>query len=106
MTPDLVIILKYGATHTHADNATTAQLSGGEQQRVAIARAFAANPPILLADEPTGNLDTETGNKIIDLLIRLHRKHENTMVWVTHDLDLAKKADRVIRLRDGKITPQ
>ncbi|MBI1822377.1 MAG: ABC transporter ATP-binding protein [Nitrospirae bacterium] len=83
-----------------------AQLSGGEQQRVAIARAFAISPPILLADEPTGNLDTDTGNKIIDLLISLHRKHQNTMVWVTHDLDIAKKADRVIRLRDGKITPQ
>ncbi|MHB8481671.1 MAG: ABC transporter ATP-binding protein [Nitrospiria bacterium] len=81
------------------------QLSGGEQQRVAIARAFAINPPILLADEPTGNLDTDTGNKIIDLLMSFHLKHRNTMVWVTHDPEIAKRADRIIRLRDGKLEP-
>ena len=82
------------------------QLSGGEQQRVGIARAFTINPPILLADEPTGNLDSDTGNKIIDLLIRFHRKHRNTMVWVTHDPEIAKRADRVIKLRDGKLEPK
>ena len=79
------------------------QLSGGEQQRVAIARAFSIHPPILLADEPTGNLDTDTGSKIIDLLVGLHEKHKNTMVWVTHDPEIAKKADRVVHLKDGKI---
>lgn len=79
------------------------QLSGGEQQRVAIARAFATHPPIILADEPTGNLDSETGDKIIELLISLHRKYQNTMVWVTHDLNIAKMADSIIKLRDGKI---
>jgi putative ABC transport system ATP-binding protein len=79
------------------------QLSGGEQQRVAIARAFATHPPIILADEPTGNLDSETGDKVIELLISLHRKYQNTMVWVTHDLNIAKMADSIIKLRDGKI---
>ncbi|MBI3595305.1 MAG: ABC transporter ATP-binding protein [Nitrospirae bacterium] len=79
------------------------QMSGGEQQRVAIARAFSVNPPILLADEPTGNLDEDTGKKIVDLLIALHRKEKNTMVWVTHDPDIANLADRVIKLRNGRI---
>ena len=80
-----------------------AQLSGGEQQRVAIARAFARRPPILLADEPTGNLDQATGRKIIDLLVRLHREQRTTMVLVTHDEELAALADRVITLVDGRI---
>ncbi|HXN05492.1 MAG TPA: ATP-binding cassette domain-containing protein, partial [Nitrospiria bacterium] len=79
------------------------QLSGGEQQRVAIARAFSIRPPLLLADEPTGNLDSDTGNKIISLLVEWHRKIQNTMVLVTHDTNIAKLADRVIRLHDGKI---
>lgn len=79
------------------------QLSGGEQQRVALARAFARRPPILLADEPTGNLDSSTGQRIIDLLVRLHREHENTMVLVTHNQELAGQADRIISLRDGRI---
>jgi putative ABC transport system ATP-binding protein len=79
------------------------QLSGGEQQRVALARAFARKPPILLADEPTGNLDTSTGKKIIDLLIQLHREQNNTMVLVTHNALLAERADRVIALQDGRI---
>lgn len=79
------------------------QLSGGEQQRVAIARAFSIRPPLLLADEPTGNLDSDTGNKIISLLVEWHRKIQNTMVLVTHDSNIAKLADRVIQLHDGKI---
>jgi len=79
------------------------QMSGGEQQRVAIARAFSINPPIVLADEPTGNLDSETGKKIIDLMIAMHQKQKNTMIWVTHDPEIANLADRVIRLRDGRI---
>jgi putative ABC transport system ATP-binding protein len=80
-----------------------AQLSGGEQQRVALARAFANRPALLLADEPTGNLDSATGAQIIDLLVGRHRDHGATLVLVTHDPALARHADRVIELRDGRI---
>lgn len=80
-----------------------AQLSGGEQQRVAIARAVALRPPLLLADEPTGNLDSATGAQIIDLLLGLQRESRRTLVLVTHDPALAQHADRVITLRDGRI---
>ena len=79
------------------------QLSGGEQQRVALARAFAGEPKILFADEPTGNLDGETGARIIDLLVRLNEESATTLVLVTHDLELARKAGRVIRLASGRI---
>jgi putative ABC transport system ATP-binding protein len=79
------------------------QLSGGEQQRVAIARAFVCRPPILLADEPTGNLDSATGQQIIDLILALHRDMGTTLVLVTHDHDLAAYMERVITLRDGRI---
>jgi putative ABC transport system ATP-binding protein len=79
------------------------QLSGGEQQRVAIARAFACRPPILLADEPTGNLDSTTGTQVIELLLSLHRDHGTTMVFVTHDSTLATSMQRVISLRDGRL---
>jgi putative ABC transport system ATP-binding protein len=80
-----------------------AQLSGGEQQRVAIARAFACRPPVLLADEPTGNLDSETGAQIIDLLKRLHREEQTTLVLVTHDPEIARAAERTIQLLDGRV---
>lgn len=80
-----------------------AQLSGGEQQRVAVARAFANRPALLLADEPTGNLDQATGRQIIDLLIQLNRDHGSTLVLVTHDQALAASADRIVRLQDGRI---
>ncbi len=79
------------------------QLSGGEQQRVAVARAFANCPAILLADEPTGNLDTTTGEQVIELIIRLNRDHGSTLVLVTHDPALAAHAGRIVRLRDGRI---
>jgi putative ABC transport system ATP-binding protein len=79
------------------------QLSGGEQQRVAIARALANNPPILLADEPTGNLDTATGRQIIDLLLSINRDRGTTLVLVTHDPDLARVADFAVALRDGRV---
>jgi putative ABC transport system ATP-binding protein len=79
------------------------QLSGGEQQRVAIARAFACHPPILLADEPTGNLDTVTGRQVIDLLEGMHRDYGTTLVLVTHDQALASRMERVIALRDGRV---
>jgi putative ABC transport system ATP-binding protein len=79
------------------------QLSGGEQQRVAVARAFAARPSLLLADEPTGNLDTATGTQVIELLTRLHRDQGCTLILVTHDPTLAAQAERVVSLRDGRI---
>ena len=79
------------------------QLSGGEQQRVAIARALANDPPILLADEPTGNLDSTTGQQIIDLLLSINRERGTTLVLVTHDPDLARVADSSIALRDGRV---
>ena len=80
-----------------------AQLSGGEQQRVAVARAFANRPPILLADEPTGNLDAASSCQIIDLLLRLNDEYDGTLVFVTHDLSLSKYADRLVTLSDGHI---
>lgn len=79
------------------------QLSGGEQQRVALARAFMVGPPILLADEPTGNLDSTNGLHVLDLLISLNRREGTTLVLVTHDRELAAHAGRVITLRDGLI---
>ncbi|NQW04451.1 MAG: ABC transporter ATP-binding protein [Acidobacteria bacterium] len=79
------------------------QLSGGEQQRVAIARALANDPPLLLADEPTGNLDSATGRHVIDLLMTVHRERGRTLVLVTHDRELADMADEVIGLRDGRV---
>ncbi len=79
------------------------QLSGGEQQRVALARAFALRPPILLADEPTGNLDSATGAVVLDLILTLHREENATMVLVTHEESLAACADRRIILRDGSV---
>jgi putative ABC transport system ATP-binding protein len=79
------------------------QLSGGEQQRVALARAFVMRPPILLADEPTGNLDSANGRLVLDLLFSLNRREGATLVLVTHDTELAGRADRRILLRDGLI---
>ena len=79
------------------------QLSGGEQQRVAIARALANNPPILLADDPTGNLDSATGRSVIDLLLGVNRTRKTTLVLVTHDPELAAVADVAIALRDGRV---
>ncbi len=80
-----------------------AQLSGGEQQRVAVARALAPNPAILVADEPTGNLDEDTGRQIVDLLFAGHEKHGATLVLVTHDPSLAQRCGRVVRLRSGHV---
>jgi len=79
------------------------QLSGGEQQRVAIARALANDPPLILADEPTGELDSKTGTKIIDILIDINKNQGKTILVVTHDENISKRASRVIRLIDGSI---
>ena len=79
------------------------QLSGGEQQRVALARAFIVEPPIVMADEPTGNLDSANGRMVLDLLLERNRKEGTTLVMVTHDTEIASRADRKIVLRDGLI---
>ena len=80
------------------------QLSGGEQQRVAIARAFAARPKLLLADEPTGNLDEDTGERVIEALLQLQNQTACTVLLVTHDPSLAKRADRILMMNRGKLT--
>lgn len=79
------------------------QLSGGEQQRVSLARAFSNEPQILFADEPTGNLDAETSEKIIDLIFELNKERGTTLILVTHDLELANKTGRIIKIRGGRI---
>ncbi len=84
-------------------NKFPSQLSGGEQQRVAIARALAKKPRILLADEPTGNLDSEATGKILKLLKKINRNHKVTMILITHNVGISYLADKVIYLRDGKI---
>ncbi len=88
----------------HRINHFPTTLSGGEQQRVAIARAFSTTPPILLADEPTGNLDAKTGRKIIDLLFGLNKEKGTALVLVTHDPSLTEKCDRCFNLEQGKLT--
>jgi putative ABC transport system ATP-binding protein len=79
------------------------QLSGGEQQRVALARAFSNRPSVLFADEPTGNLDEETGEKVIQLLFELNKEAGTTLIIITHDLDLANRTQQILRLKGGKI---
>ena len=83
-----------------------AQLSGGEQQRVALARAVAPGPALLFADEPTGNLDSQTGSSIIDLMFSLHDEKDTTLVLITHDRDLAQRCDRVVHLADGLVVEE
>jgi putative ABC transport system ATP-binding protein len=79
------------------------QLSGGEQQRVALARAFITKPPILMADEPTGNLDSANGQHVLELLLQLNREEKTTLILVTHDRALAENSDRILTLRDGQV---
>lgn len=82
------------------------EISGGQQQRVAIARALVNSPAILLCDEPTGNLDSKTGRQVMDIIKRMNKEHGVTVILVTHDLSLADYAERIVRLRDGKIVGQ
>ena len=82
-----------------------AQLSGGEQQRVAVARALVTDPPLLVADEPTGNLDTATGEALVDVLLDVRARHGTTVLVATHNDALARRADRVLRVRDGRLDP-
>ena len=82
------------------------ELSGGQQQRIAIARALANEPEVILADEPTGNLDSSTGERVMDFLTKLHKEKGTTIVMVTHDLKTARHADRIEFLKDGQIVPE
>jgi putative ABC transport system ATP-binding protein len=86
------------------ENRRPNELSGGQQQRVAVARAIAGKPALVLADEPTANLDSETGNDLIDLMRQLNREHGITFIFATHDPKVMKAANRVVRLEDGKVT--
>ena len=95
------LIGEVGLTHRH--DHFPAQLSGGEQQRVAIARALAPAPKIVFADEPTGNLDAKTGAQVIDLLFATRQRRQTTLVLVTHDLALAARCERIVRMADGRI---
>ena len=95
------IKLLKSANVAHRASHFPSEMSGGEQQRVAIARAIANNPEILLADEPTGSLDPQNAITVFDLLLNLVRKNKMTMLFVTHDMNLAKKADRIITIKDG-----
>ena len=96
---ELLTQVGLGERHDHYP----VQLSGGEQQRVALARAFIGRPPLILADEPTGNLDTANGAMVLDILRELNRREGATLVLVTHDAELAARADRIITLQDGRI---
>jgi lipoprotein-releasing system ATP-binding protein len=95
--------LLHATNVSHRASHFPAEMSGGEQQRVAIARAIANNPEILLADEPTGSLDPEHATIIFDMLLNLVRKNKMTMLFVTHDMNLAKRADRIITIKNGEV---
>jgi putative ABC transport system ATP-binding protein len=95
------LLVEVGVGH-RADH-FPAQLSGGEQQRVALARALSPRPQIVLADEPTGNLDGKTGEQVVELLFSLQRRRQATLVLVTHDLDLARRCGRIVRMADGRV---
>lgn len=95
-------VLKGVGLGTHLKHKPT-QMSGGQQQRVGIARAFVSNPEIVFADEPTGNLDSKTTKEVMDLIISMTRKNNQTLIIVTHDIDIAKYADRIFYIKDGRV---
>jgi len=84
-------------------NHKPSQMSGGQQQRVGIARAFVSNPPVIFADEPTGNLDSRTSSEVMELIVKMARQHQQTLVLVTHDANVASYADRIVHILDGNI---
>jgi predicted ABC-type transport system involved in lysophospholipase L1 biosynthesis ATPase subunit len=96
---ELLALVGLGERMSHRST----QLSGGEQQRVAVARALATEPPLLLADEPSGNLDTQTSEQLHDLLFHLQESQRLGIVLVTHNRELARRADRILELRDGRL---
>ena len=96
---DVIELLGLSNREEHLPN----QLSGGQQQRVAIGRAIINNPSIILADEPTGNLDSKSSKEIIELLKKSNKKYNQTILLITHDMSIAEQADRIIRIQDGKI---
>ena len=95
-------MLKAVGLETHIKHKPT-QMSGGQQQRVGIARAFVGNPEIVFADEPTGNLDTKTSKEVMDLITSIAKKNNQTLVVVTHDIEIARYADRIFYIKDGRI---
>ena len=96
---DLIKLLGLESRKTHLPN----ELSGGQQQRTSIGRAMITNPAIILADEPTGNLDSKSSDEIVELLKRSNRDYKQTIVMITHNMEIAKIADRIIKIEDGKI---
>jgi len=95
---DLIQLLGLESRKTHLPN----ELSGGQQQRTSIGRAMITNPAIILADEPTGNLDSKSSDEIVELLKRSNRDYKQTIVMITHNMEIAKIADRIIKIEDGK----
>lgn len=100
--PPIPILEKMGLTKEEAKR-NVLQLSGGQQQRVAIARALATEAPVILADEPTGNLDSRSSDEIVELLKLSNQKYNQTIVMITHNLEIAKIADRILRIEDGRL---
>lgn len=101
-TKRAVALLKAVGLSKHLRHKPT-QMSGGQQQRVGIARAFVSNPEIIFADEPTGNLDSKTSMEVLDIMIGLAKKNRQTMIMVTHDINIARRADKIVYILDGKI---
>jgi putative ABC transport system ATP-binding protein len=100
MAEEALVAVGLGDRITHRPN----ELSGGQQQRVAIARALVNNPAIVMADEPTGNLDTKSGDEIMDVMLELNKERGTTLIIITHDPEVAERTERVINIRDGVVS--